>query len=136
MKRNPTVFLKEEYQELVDKGFNWNLRELQGPSTPKCVVDGKEMIMLCSNNYLNLSNHPKLIKAAIEATKSHGAGSGSVRAIAGTMDLHFQLEEAIARFKKTEAALYYQTGFATNAGLIPGVLRASSIIFFSLDSSE
>ncbi len=119
MKRNPTAFLKNEYQELVDKGFNWNLRELQGPSTPKCVVDGKEMIMLCSNNYLNLSNHPKLIQAAIDATKTHGAGSGSVRAIAGTMDLHFQLEEAIARFKKTEAALYYQTGFATNAGLIP-----------------
>jgi glycine C-acetyltransferase len=119
MKRNPTAFLKNEYQELVNNGFNWNLRELQGPSTPKCIVDGKEMIMLCSNNYLNLSNHPKLIQAAIDATKSHGAGSGSVRAIAGTMDLHFQLEEAIARFKKTESALYYQTGFATNAGLIP-----------------
>ena len=118
MKRNPTAFLKEEYQELVDNGFNWNLRELQGPSTPKCIVDGKEMIMLCSNNYLNLSNHPKLINAAIQATKSHGAGSGSVRAIAGSMDLHFQLEDAIARFKKTEASLYYQTGFATNAGLI------------------
>jgi len=77
------------------------------------------MIMLCSNNYLNLSNHPKLIEAAIQATKTHGAGSGSVRAIAGNMDLHFELEETIARFKKTEAALYYQTGFATNAGLIP-----------------
>jgi glycine C-acetyltransferase len=119
MKRNPTSFLKEEYKELVKNGFDWKLRELQGASTPKCIVDGKKMIMLCSNNYLNLSNHPKIIKAAIEATKTHGAGSGSVRAIAGSMDLHFELEKTIARFKHTEAALYYQTGFATNAGLIP-----------------
>ncbi|MBU0496541.1 MAG: aminotransferase class I/II-fold pyridoxal phosphate-dependent enzyme [Candidatus Thermoplasmatota archaeon] len=119
MKRNSAAFLRDEYQELVKNGFDWKIRELQGPSSPRCIVDGKEMIMLCSNNYLNLSNHPKLIKASIEATKTHGAGSGSVRAIAGTMDLHFKLEEAIARFKKTEAALYYQTGFATNAGLIP-----------------
>ena len=119
MKRDPTGFLKEEYEEIVKNGFDWKLRELQGPSTPKVTVDGKEMIMLCSNNYLNLSNHPKLIEASINAAKSHGAGSGSVRAIAGSMDLHFELEETIARFKKTESALYYQTGFATNAGLIP-----------------
>lgn len=119
MKRDPTGFLKEEYEEIVKNGFDWKLRELQGPSTPKVIVDGKEMIMLCSNNYLNLSNHPKLIEASINAAKSHGAGSGSVRAIAGSMDLHFELEETIARFKKTESALYYQTGFATNAGLIP-----------------
>ena len=119
MKRDQTGFLKEEYEEIVKNGFDWKLRELQGPSTPKVTVDGKEMIMLCSNNYLNLSNHPKLIEASINAAKSHGAGSGSVRAIAGSMDLHFELEETIARFKKTESALYYQTGFATNAGLIP-----------------
>lgn len=119
MERNPTAFLKEEYEDLVAKGFDWQLRSLEGPSTPRCVVDGKEMIMLCSNNYLNLSNHPKLIQASIDAAKTHGAGSGSVRAIAGSMDLHFELEETIARFKKTESALYYQTGFATNAGLIP-----------------
>lgn len=119
MTKDPTAFMKEEYEDLVEKGFNWQLRELQGPSTPRCKVDGKELIMLCSNNYLNLSNHPKLIQASIDAAKSHGAGSGSVRAIAGSMDLHFELEEAIARFKKTESALYYQTGFATNAGLIP-----------------
>ena len=119
MKRNATAFLRQEYEDLVKNGFDWKLKELQGPSSPKCKVDGKKMIMLCSNNYLNLSNHPKLIKAAIEATKTHGAGSGSVRAIAGSMDLHFELEKVIARFKHTEAALYYQTGFATNAGLIP-----------------
>ncbi len=131
MKRNPTAFLKEEYKGLVEKGFDWKLRELQGPSTPRCVVDGKEMIMLCSNNYLNLSNHPKLIEAAINATKTHGAGSGSVRAIAGSMDLHFELEKTIARFKHTESALYYQTGFATNAGLIPQIAPAKEDLIIS-----
>ena len=131
MSRNPTEFLKREYEELVKNGFDWKLRELQGPSTPKVTVDGKKMVMLCSNNYLNLSNHPKLIKASIEATKSHGAGSGSVRAIAGSMDLHFELEEAIARFKKTEASLYYQTGFATNAGLIPQLAPAKEDLIIS-----
>ena len=131
MKKNPTAFLKEEYEDLVNKGFDWKLRELQGPSSAKVTVDGKEMIMLCSNNYLNLSNHPKLIEAAINATKTHGAGSGSVRAIAGTMDLHFELEEVIARFKHTEAALYYQTGFATNAGLIPQLAPSKEDLIIS-----
>lgn len=131
MNRNPTKFLKEEYEDLVAKGFDWKLRTLEGPSSPRCIVDGKEMVMLCSNNYLNLSNHPRLIEASIEATKTHGAGSGSVRAIAGNMDLHFELEETIARFKKTEAALYYQTGFATNAGLIPQLAPSKEDLIIS-----
>ncbi|MBN1540183.1 MAG: aminotransferase class I/II-fold pyridoxal phosphate-dependent enzyme [Candidatus Thermoplasmatota archaeon] len=118
MKRDPTGFLREEYQDLVAKGFNWQLRELQGPSTPRCVVDGKELIMLCSNNYLSLSNHPRLISAAKEWTDRNGAGSGSVRAIAGSMDVHFMVEKALAKFKQREASLVYQTGFAANSGLI------------------
>ncbi|MDG6220733.1 MAG: glycine C-acetyltransferase [Candidatus Thermoplasmatota archaeon] len=117
--RDSKAFLKTEYEELVQKGFNWELRELQGPSTPRCKVDGKDMIMLCSNNYLNLSNHPRMREAAKKAVDTHGAGSGSVRAIAGSMDLHFKLEKTIARFKHAESALYYQTGFAVNSGLIP-----------------
>ena len=119
MTRDPTAFLKEEYDELVEKGFNWELRELQGPSKPRCVVDGKEVIMLCSNNYLNLSNHPRLIEAAKKWTDKNGAGSGSVRAIAGSMDVHFMVEEELAKFKNREASLVYQTGFAANSGLIP-----------------
>ncbi|RLF31318.1 MAG: glycine C-acetyltransferase [Thermoplasmata archaeon] len=119
MKRNPTAFLKEEYEELVKKNLDWRLRILESGSTPHSIVDGKEVIMLCSNNYLNLSNHPKLIQGAIDAAKKYGAGSGSVRAIAGTMKLHMEVEKRLAKFKGTEAALVYQTGFAANAGLIP-----------------
>lgn len=125
---NATKFLKEEYDELVEKDFDWKIKILEGASAPKSVVDGKDVLMLCSNNYLNLSNHPKLKKAAIKATEKYGAGSGSVRAIAGTMDIHMELEEKIAKFKKTEASLFYQSGFVTNSGLIPQLMGKGDVI--------
>jgi len=110
--------MRAEYENLVAQSLDWKLRVLQGPSAPRSTVDGKTVIMLCSNNYLNLSNHPKVKRAAREAVKTHGAGSGSVRPIAGNMDLHEELERRIARFKHREAALFYVSGFAGNAGLI------------------
>jgi len=127
-KRNPTAFLREEYEQLVKQGFDWKLRVLQGPSAPRCVVDGKNVIMLCSNNYLNLSNHPRIKEAGKRAVDTHGAGSGSVRPIAGNMDLHEELERRIARFKKTEASLYYMSGFAANGGLIPQLAGEGDLI--------
>jgi glycine C-acetyltransferase len=126
--RNPIGWMKDEYQNLVEQNLDWKIRELQGPSTPRAKVDGKEVIMLCSNNYLNLSNHPKLKEAAIEAIKTHGAGSGSVRAIAGTMDLHLELEKRLANFKGAEAALTYSAGFTTNEGLIPQLVDKNDAI--------
>jgi glycine C-acetyltransferase len=126
--RDPTSFLKEEYDELVRSELDWRLRVLQGPSTPWCTVDGKKVLMFCSNNYLNLSNHPKLKEAAIKAIESHGAGSGSVRPIAGNMDLHIELEKRLAKFKDAEASLVYQTGFAANSGLIPQLAGKGDII--------
>jgi glycine C-acetyltransferase len=126
--RNATKFLKEEYDELVERDFDWKIKLLEGPSAPKSVVDEKEVLMLCSNNYLNLSNHPKLKEAAIKATEKYGAGSGSVRPIAGTMDIHMELEEKIAEFKKTEASLFYQSGFVTNSGLIPQLMGKGDLI--------
>jgi len=128
MKRNATTFLKNEYEELVNKNLDWKLRILESGSTPHSVVDGKKVIMFCSNNYLNLSNHPKLIQSAVDAAKKYGAGSGSVRAIAGTMKLHMDVEKKLAKFKRTEAALIYQTGFAANAGLIPQLVGKGDII--------
>jgi len=125
---NATKFLREEYDELVEKDFDWKIKVLEGASAPKSVVDGKDVLMLCSNNYLNLSNHPKLKEAAIKATKKYGAGSGSVRPIAGTMDIHMELEEKIAKFKKTEASLFYQSGFVTNSGLIPQLVDKGDVI--------
>ncbi len=126
--RNPTAFLADEYQTLVKSELDWKLRILQGPSTPRCIVDGKKVLMLCSNNYLGLSDHPKVKEAAIQAVKTHGAGSGSVRPIAGTMDIHIELEKRLAKFKHAEASLVYQTGFAANAGLIPQLVGKEDLI--------
>ena len=126
--RDPTLFLREEYEELVKSELDWKLRVLQGPSTPWCNVDGKKVLMFCSNNYLGLSNHPRLKEAAIKAVETHGAGSGSVRPIAGTMDIHVELEKRLARFKHAEASLVYQTGFAANAGLIPQLAGKGDLI--------
>lgn len=128
MKRNPNAFLKEEYNNLVKNNLDWKLHILETGSTPHSIVDGKKIIMLCSNNYLNLSNHPRLIKGAIDAAKKFGAGSGSVRAIAGTMKLHIEVEKRLAKFKGTESSLIYQTGFAANSGLIPQLVDKGDII--------
>jgi glycine C-acetyltransferase len=117
--RDATQWMRAEYESLVAQSLDWRLRVLQGPSAARSKVDGRDVIILCSNNYLNLSTHPKVKRAAREAIRTHGAGSGSVRPIAGNMDLHEELEHRIARFKRREAALFYVSGFAGNAGLIP-----------------
>ncbi|MFA6489156.1 MAG: glycine C-acetyltransferase [Candidatus Micrarchaeia archaeon] len=125
---NLDEYLSGEVQALKDKSLNWQMRELSGPSVPRAVVNGKKVIMFCSNNYLGLSAHPKLKEAAIKAVQSHGAGSGSVRTIAGTMDLHFKLEKTIARFKHTASALYFQTGFAANQGSLPQLVGEGDLV--------
>jgi len=126
--RDPTSFLRTEYDELVRADLDWRLRLLAGPSTPWSIVDGKKVLMFCSNNYLGLSNHPALKEAALEAVRTHGAGSGSVRPIAGNMDLHVELERRLALFKRAEASLVYQTGFATNSGLIPQLVGEGDLV--------
>ncbi len=126
--RNPTKFLKEEYNELVAKALDWRLKTIQGPSEPVSIVDGKKVVVLCSNNYLGLTTHPKLREAAIQATKTHGVGSGAVRPISGTMDLHMELERRLARFKNAEASLTYPTGFMANSGLIPQLAGGGDLI--------
>ncbi len=120
--------LAEELGKLREQSLLWNPRTLDGPSCARAKVDGKEVVMLCSNNYLGLANHKRLRKAALAAIKTHGAGSGSVRPIAGTMDLHLKLEETIAKFKNCEAALYYNSGFTANSGAIPALLREGDAV--------
>ena len=121
-------FLREEYMALEKSGLDWRLRTLQGSSAPHCIVDGKNVLMFCSNNYLNLTNHSRLKEAAKTAIDTHGVGSGSVRAIAGNMDLHLQLEKRLAAFKHAEGALVYSTGFAANAGIIPQLTGEGDVI--------
>jgi len=126
--RDPIGFLRQEVDALVTADLDWKLRVLGGPSTPWCTIDGKKVLMFCSNNYLGLSNHPKLKEAAAEAIRTHGVGSGSVRPLAGNMDLHIELEHRLARFKGAEASLVYQSGFATNSGLIPQLVGEGDLV--------
>src|SRR6059036_1304333 len=110
--------LREELRGLDQQDLLWRVRTLQSPSAPHAKVDGKNVIVLCSNNYLGLANHPRLKQAAIAATRKYGAGSGSVRVIAGTMDLHVKLEKELAAYRGTESCITFQSGYATNLGTI------------------
>ena len=118
-KRHPTKYFGEEYQRLVRENLNWELKELQTANKPICKVDGKEVIMLCANNYLNLSTHSKVVKAMVEATEKFGAGAGSDRSISGNMTVHEELDLRLAKFKDAPISLTYQTGYMANEGLIP-----------------
>ena len=126
--KEQTEFLKKGYEDLEEKGYTWTIRSLSGPSQTHVTVDGKKCIMLASNNYLDLANHPKLKKAAIQAVEKYGAGAGSDWSIAGTMDVHKELFEKIKEFKNTESAVTFQTGFAVNAGVIPQLAGKGDIL--------
>jgi len=121
-------YLGEQLNELKQKGTHFRLRVLEDEQAPVCTFDGKKVINLASNNYLGLATHPKLRQAAIEATKKYGVGSGAVRTIAGTMKIHMELEEKIARFKNVEASVVFQSGFAANAGTVAAVLGKDDFI--------
>jgi len=119
LRRTPLLdALREEIRGLDQQDLLWRIRTLQSPSAPHAKVDDKNVIVLCSNNYLGLANHPKLKQAAIAATRKYGAGSGSVRVIAGTMNLHVRLEKELAAFRGTESSISFQSGYATNLGTI------------------
>ena len=129
--RDPVGFLKTEYQELVDNALDWKHKTLESGSDPDCVIEGKKVIMMCSNNYLNLSTHPHVMKRALEAVEKYGAGSGSVRAIAGNMFIHEELERKLAEFKEQEAVMITQTGYAANAGVIPQLVTSKEDVIIS-----
>ena len=126
--RPPLAHLTAVLDELRVKGTYFHLRVLDDQQAPVCHYDGKEVINLASNNYLGLANHPRLIQAAMDATRTYGVGSGAVRTIAGTMRLHMDLEEKIARFKNVEACVVFQSGFAANAGTVSAILGKEDFI--------
>src|SRR5438874_12562218 len=99
--------LRKELGGLDRDDLLWRIRTLQSPSAPHASVDGKNVLVLCSNNYLGLANHPKLKHAAITATRKYGARSGSVRVVAGTMDVHLKLETLLAEYRRAEASITF-----------------------------
>ena len=126
--RPQLAYLTAVLDELRAKGTHFKLRVLDDQQAPVCHYDGREVINLASNNYLGLANHPMLIEASLKATKELGVGSGAVRTIAGTMRIHMELEEKIARFKNVEACVVFQSGFAANAGTVSAILGKEDFI--------
>ena len=128
VRTNPLSYLTDQINDLKAKGTHFKLRVLDDEQAPVCTFDGKRVINLASNNYLGLTTHPKLREAALEATKKYGVGSGAVRTIAGTMKIHMELEEKIARFKNVEACVVFQSGFTANAGTVSAILGKEDFI--------
>jgi 8-amino-7-oxononanoate synthase len=121
-------YLKEKVQALKDDGLYKTLVTLDGPNEPECVIDGKKVINLSANNYLGFANHPRLKKAAIAAIEQYGVGAGAVRPIVGNMKIHNDLEAALAKFKREEAVIVFQSGFNCNAGVIQAVTDKGDLI--------
>lgn len=121
-------YLQEELNEMKQKGTFRKLVPLESDQSSKVKINGKEVIQLSSNNYLGLTTHPRLRKAALEAVERYGAGTGSVRTIAGTFSMHEELEQKLAKFKHTEAALVFQSGFTTNQGVLSAILTPEDVV--------
>jgi glycine C-acetyltransferase len=128
MRSDPLAFLGRELDALREQKLYRHLRILEDEQRAHTTFDHKSVVNLSSNNYLGLTTHPKLRQRAIEAIERYGVGSGSVRTIAGTMDIHMELEEKLAEFKKVEKVVVFQSGFAANAGTVSAILTKEDVV--------
>lgn len=119
----------EELQQLRDQGLYRSMRLVSGAQGRMVSLDGADVLLFCSNNYLGLADHPLLKKASIAAVEKFGTSSGAARLVSGTMELHLQLEERIAAFKGTEAALIFNSGYAANTGILSALAGRGDVIF-------
>jgi glycine C-acetyltransferase len=126
---NKLQWIQDEIQKLKDDGLYNRIRTLSSPQGAWLVVDGQRVLNFCSNNYLGMANHPRIVQAAQEAVKKYGVGPAAVRSIAGTMDLHLELERRLAAFKGVEAAITFQSGFTANIGTIPALVGKEDAVF-------
>lgn len=128
MRIDPLSFVDTELATLKEQGLYRTLRELEGEQGARATFDHRNVVNLSSNNYLGLTTHPRLREAALEAVKTLGVGSGAVRTIAGTMEIHLELERKLAAFKKTEAVVVFQSGFTANAGTVSSLLSKEDVV--------
>jgi glycine C-acetyltransferase len=128
VRRDPLEYLSRELDGLRDQGLYRHLRVVEGEQRAHGTVDHRSVVNLSSNNYLGLTTHPLLRERALDAIRRLGVGSGSVRTIAGTMAIHLELEEKLAAFKQTEAAVVFQSGFTANAGTVSSILGRDDVI--------
>lgn len=127
-RRDPLAYLSDEIDQLKEQSLYRPLRVMSGAQEPRTTMDGRPVISLSSNNYLGLTTHPRLVEAALGAVRELGTGSGAVRTIAGTMELHQELERRLAAFKHVEAVLTFQSGFTANSGVIPTITTERDLI--------
>ncbi len=128
MSSEKLAFIRQSLEELKKTGLYIDIRTIQSPQGAWLIVDGQRVLNFCSNNYLNLANHPELRRAAISAIEKYGVGPAAVRTIAGTLDLHLELERRLARFKGVEAAIALQSGFNANQAVIPLLMGEGDLI--------
>jgi len=126
---NSLDWIKAELQSLKEAGLYNQIRTLESPQGAWLVVDGKKVLNFCANNYLGLANHSRIVKAAVNAAEKYGVGPGAVRTIAGTLDLHIELEKRLADFKRVEKAITFQSGFSANLATIPALVGKEDVIF-------
>lgn len=125
----PQDFIEKKLKELKEKNIYRSLNLIDGHQEPRIKINGRERILLCSNNYLGLANHPKIKDAAIKAIKKYGVGAGASRLVSGNMKPHVELEERLAKFKKTEASLVFNSGYHANLGIISALVGRGDFVF-------
>src|SRR6201984_930926 len=128
MRADPLGYLGAELDALKEQGLYRRLRILDDEQKPKTTVDHTTVVNLSSNNYLGLTTHPRLRERALDAVRTLGVGSGSVRTIAGTMAIHMELERRLAAFKRVEAVVVFQSGFTANAGTVSAILTPDDVV--------
>ena len=124
-----TQWIIEELSHLKQTGLYNYIRTLSSPQGAWLIVDGQQVLNFCSNNYLGLANHPRLVQAAQEAIAKYGVGPAAVRSIAGTMNIHLELERRLSTFKRVEATITFQSGFNANLGTIPALVGKEDVIY-------
>ena len=128
MRNDPLAYLGQELDALKEQNLYRRLRVLEEEQKAHTTFDQRSVVNLSSNNYLGLTTHPRLREAALKATETFGVGSGSVRTIAGTMEIHMELERRLAEFKQVEAVVVFQSGFTANAGTVSAVLTKDDVV--------
>ena len=123
------IEIEERLADLRDRGLYRRMRVISGPQGPRVVLDGKPVLLLCSNNYLGLADHPRVCEAAADAALRFGVGAGGSRLVSGTMRIHGKLEERLAAFKGSESALLFGSGYLANMGVVSALAGANEIVF-------
>src|SRR2546422_7841381 len=121
--------IQEQLEEIRELGLYRRMRLISGPQGPRVLLDGRPVLLLCSNNYLGLADHPRVREAAADAAMRWGVGAGASRLVSGTMTVHRRLEEALAAFKDREAALLYGSGYLANVGVVSALAGRGEVVF-------